>query len=448
MAEKLDRAVKRHVGWSVVSTGPTLRAVESSSELDRSVVGLGHRAKAAAVRIGLASTDQRNAALDAAADCVNAATAPILAANLNDVQRAIETNVALPVIDRLRLTEERVAAMAAGLRNVVGLADPVGEVVAGWVRPNGIQITQVRVPLGVVAVIYENRPNVTSDAFGLCIKSGNAAFLRGSSGAIESNKAIVSALRAGLGRAGLPADGVLLVEDTSYDSAKQFMQLRGCIDLLVPRGGPSLIASIVEHATVPYVIDGDGNCHLYVDAAADLDLALTLLVNGKTQRPSVCNALESLLVHVDVAQAFLPRVVDAMPEVELVGDLRAREVAGSERMAPATPDDFAREFLDLKLSVAVVDSIDAAIDHIRRNGTGHTEVIATNNVRAADRFVREVDAAAVMVNASSRFTDGEMFGFGAEIGISTQKLHARGPMGLRELTTTKYIVRGDGQIRS
>ncbi len=431
-----------------MSTGPTLRAVELSTDLDRTVVGLGHRAKAASIRIGLASTDQRNAALKAAADLLEAATPFVLEANLKDVQRAIAADVASTVIDRLRLSGQRVASMAEGLRSVVRLPDPVGEVVAGWVRPNGIQITQTRVPLGVVAVIYENRPNVTSDAFGLCVKSANGALLRGSSGAIESNKAIVSALRAGLVRAGLPADGVLLVEDTSYDSAKEFMQLRDCIDLLVPRGGPSLIASIIEHATVPYVIDGDGNCHLYVDRAADLDLALKLLVNGKTQRPSVCNALESLLVHIDVAPSFLPRVVEALPEVELVGDLRAREVAGHDRIGPATPEDFAREFLDLKLSVAIVDSLDAAIDHIRRNGTGHTEVIATNDVRTADRFVREVDAAAVMVNASSRFTDGEMFGFGAEIGISTQKLHARGPMGLRELTTTKYIVRGDGQIRS
>jgi glutamate-5-semialdehyde dehydrogenase len=434
-----------------VSSGPTLRAVDAASAttgLDTSVLGLGMRVKAASFRLGLASTDQRNAALLAAAELLELATPRVLAANAADVERATVGGLSEAVIDRLRLNEARVGAMAAGLRNVVGLADPVGEVVAGWVRPNGIRITQTRVPLGVVAVIYENRPNVTSDAFGLCIKSANAAFLRGSSGAIESNKAIVVALRAGLERAGLPTDAVILVEDTSYESAKQFMQLRESIDLLVPRGGPSLIASIIEHATVPYVIDGDGNCHLYVDTAADLNLALNLLVNGKTHRPSVCNALESLVVHSDVAESFIAQALQALPQVEFVGDLRAREIGGADRIAPATPDDFAREFLDLKLSVAVVDSLDQAIDHIRRNGTGHTEVIATNDMRAADRFVREVDAAAVMVNASSRFTDGEMFGFGAEIGISTQKLHARGPMGLRELTTTKYVVRGDGQIRS
>jgi glutamate-5-semialdehyde dehydrogenase len=431
-----------------VNSGPTLRAVDATTKLDGTVAGLGSRVKAASFRLGLASTDQKNAALLAAAELLELASTKILAANGADVDRATSVGLSEAVIDRLRLTDARIHAMAEGLRNVVGLADPVGEVIAGWVRPNGIRITQTRVPLGVVAVIYENRPNVTSDAFGLCIKSGNAAFLRGSSGAIESNKAIVVALRAGLERAGLPTDAVMLVEDTSYESAKQFMQLRESIDLLVPRGGPSLIASIIEHATVPYVIDGDGNCHLYVDSAADLNLALNLLVNGKTHRPSVCNALESLVVHSDVAETFIAQALEAMPQVEFVGDLRAREIGGADRIAPATPDDFAREFLDLKLSVAVVDSLDQAIDHIRRNGTGHTEVIATNDMRAADRFVREVDAASVMVNASSRFTDGEMFGFGAEIGISTQKLHARGPMGLRELTTTKYVVRGDGQIRS
>jgi glutamate-5-semialdehyde dehydrogenase len=418
------------------------------TNLDVSVSGLGRRSKAASVRVGLSSTEQRNVALESAADALAASTQAILRANAADVDRAKSNGVAATVIDRLGLSEARIAGMANGLRTVASLTDPIGEIVAGWVQPNGIRISKVRVPLGVVAVIYENRPNVTSDSFGLCIKSGNAALLRGSSGALESNKAITACLRVGLERAGLPTDGVVLVEDTSYESAAEFMKLRESIDLLVPRGGPSLIASIIENATVPYVIDGDGNCHLYVDAAANLEMALDLLVNGKTQRPSVCNALESLLVHAEIAPAFLAKAVSALENVEFVGDLRAREIVGPERMGPATPDDFAREFLDLKLSVAVVDSLDAAIDHIRRNGTGHTEVIVTNDMAAADRFVREVDAASVMVNASSRFTDGEMFGFGAEIGISTQKLHARGPMGLRELTTTKYVVRGDGQIRS
>jgi glutamate-5-semialdehyde dehydrogenase len=296
----------------------------------------------------------------------------------------------------------------------------------------------------VVGIIYESRPNVTSDAAGLCVKSGNAAFLRGSSAAISSNQAIAAVLREGLGKAGLPPDSVILVEDTSREGATAFMRLRGCIDCLIPRGGAGLIASILEHATVPYVIDGDGNCHVYVDAAADLDMAVSIVRNAKTQRPSVCNAAESLVVHEAIAERFLPQVTAALDGVELVGDERARAIVP---MGEATEEDFAREFLALKMSVAVVPSLDAAIDHIARYGSGHTEAIVTGDLGAATRFTQEVDAAAVVVNASTRFTDGEEFGFGAEIGISTQKLHARGPMGLRELTTAKYVVEGEGQIR-
>ncbi len=414
---------------------------------DASIAGLGRRAKAASRALRLASTDQKNAALAAAAELLLLNSADILIANARDVSRAEAAGTTATVIDRLRLSEGRIHAMAAGLQKVAALADPVGEVVDGWTRPNGIRINKVRVPLGVVAIIYENRPNVTSDAFGLCCKSGNVAFLRGSSAAIDSNKAIAAVLRQGLGKAGLPADALLLVEDTSYEAATEFMQLRESIDVLIPRGGPALIKSILENATVPYVIDGDGNCHLYVDVLADFEMALAILVNGKTQRPSVCNALESLVVHSQIAQQFVPMVVDTLHDVELVGDQRARAFGGS-RIAPANPEDFAREFLDLKLSIAVVDSIDEAIDHIARNGTGHTEVIVTNDLRSAERFQREVDAASVIVNASSRFTDGEEFGFGVEIGISTQKLHARGPMGLRELTTTKYLINGEGQTRA
>jgi glutamate-5-semialdehyde dehydrogenase len=413
---------------------------------DHSIAGLGRRAKGASRALRLATTELKNAALFFGAEALLKATDQIVAANGLDLERAEASGTSVAVLDRLRLNPARIEAMAAGLRQVASLADPVGEVIEGWTRPNGIHIDKVRVPLGVVAIIYENRPNVTSDAFGLCVKSGNVAFLRGSSGAIESNKAIAGALRDGLTQAGLPADCLVLVEDTSYEAAREFMQLRESIDVLIPRGGPSLIKSILDNATVPYVIDGDGNCHLYVDDAADLDMALKILVNGKTQRPSVCNALESLVVHVDVAGDFLPRVVAELANVELVGDQRARQFGGL-RIAPANPEDFAREFLDLKLSIAVVDSLDEAIDHIGRNGTGHTEVIITNDLINARRFQREVDAASVMVNASSRFTDGEMFGFGAEIGISTQKLHARGPMGLKELTTIKYLVTGDGQTR-
>jgi glutamate-5-semialdehyde dehydrogenase len=296
-----------------------------------------------------------------------------------------------------------------------------------------------------VAIIYENRPNVTSDAAGLCVKAGNVAFLRGSSGAIDSNRAVAAVLREGMAKAGLPEDAVVLVEDTSREAAVEFMQQRGAIDCLIPRGGPSLIRSILEHATVPYVIDGDGNCHVYVDAAADLDQALAIVVNAKTQRPSVCNAAETLLVHAEVAEAFLTRVGAALEGVELVGDDRARALLPGA--GEASEDDWSSEFLDLKLAVGVVDGLDEAILHIAHYGSGHSEAIVTDSVTAADRFCQEVDAAAVLVNASTRFVDGEEFGFGAEIGISTQKLHARGPMGLRELTTAKYVVRGEGQVR-
>ena len=406
---------------------------------------LGRRAKTASRAVARASTAAKDAALLAAADLLLERAGDVLAANQVDVTRAVDGGTTMTVVDRLRLDMGRIEAMAAGLRQVAALADPVGEVVDGWTRPNGLRITRVRVPLGVVGIIYENRPNVTSDAAALCVKAGNAAFLRGSSAAISSNTAIAAILREGFAKAGLPEDAVILVEDTSRESATEFMRLRGFIDCLVPRGGASLIAAILEHATVPYVIDGDGNCHVYVDAAADLDMALAILVNAKTQRPSVCNAAESLVVHEAAAAEFLPRAAAALDGVELVGDAAARAIVPA--IGEATEEDFATEFLDLKLSVAVVADLDGAIDHIRRNGSGHTEAIVTGDLAAARRFTAEVDAAAVVVNASTRFTDGEQFGFGAEIGISTQKLHARGPMGLRELTTVKYVVEGDGQVR-
>jgi glutamate-5-semialdehyde dehydrogenase len=409
---------------------------------------LGQRAKAASRLLANAPTATKDAALLAGADVVLSRVDEILTANAVDVERAVRAGTSATVVDRLRLTPARLESIAAGLRTVAALADPVGEIVDGWVRPNGLRIRRVRVPLGVVGIIYENRPNVTSDAAGLCVKSGNAAFLRGSSGAISSNQAIARALREGFEKAGLPEDALVLVEDTSRESAVDFMRLRGIIDCLIPRGGPSLIATILEHATVPYVIDGDGNCHVFVDASADLERATRIIVNAKMQRPSVCNAAESLLVHVEVARAFLPRAEALLEGVELVGCERTRAILGEQRVGPATDDDYATEFLDLKLSVKVVDSLDDAIDHITRFGSGHSEAIVTQDLTAANRFTREVDAAAVVVNASTRFVDGEEFGFGAEIGISTQKLHARGPMGLRELTTTKYVVEGDGQIRT
>ncbi len=409
------------------------------------VAELGRRAKAAARVLATAPTAAKNAALHAAADLLAEREGEVLAANAGDVARAESAGTTATVVDRLRLTPARIDGMAGALRQLAGLADPVGEVIDGWTSPIGLSIERVRVPLGVVAIIYENRPNVTSDAFGLCLKSGNAAFLRGSSGAIDSNVAIAAALREGVAKAGLPEDALTLVEDTSHQAAAEFMGLREYIDCLIPRGGPSLIASVYQNARVPYVVDGDGNCHVYVDAAADLDQALDILVNAKTSRPSVCNAAESLVVHCDVAAEFLPRAATALEGVQLVGDERARALVPA--MGAATDDDFGREFLALQLSVAVVDSLDAAIAHVNHYGTGHTEAICTRDLQAARRFTAEVDAAAVVVNASTRFTDGEQFGFGAEIGISTQKLHARGPMGLRELTTYKYVVQGDGQVR-
>jgi len=410
------------------------------------IAELGRRAKAASRTLASASTSQKDDALRAAAALLVARTDDLLAANADDVARAEADGVSAAVVDRLRLDAGRVAAMASGLEQVAGLADPVGEVLDGWVRPNGLQISRVRVPLGVVAIIYENRPNVTSDAAGLCLKSGNSAFLRGSSGAITSNTAIAAVLREAYEKVGLPADALVLVEDTRREAAVEFMRQRGAIDCLIPRGGPSLIASILEHATVPYVIDGDGNCHIYVDADADLEMAGRIIVNAKTQRPSVCNAAETVLVHRSVAEALLPALRTALSGVDLVGDDAVRAIVPTA--GEATEDDWAHEFLDLKLAVGIVDGLDAAIAHIARYGSGHSEAIITRSFDAAERFTREVDAAAVLVNASTRFVDGEEFGFGAEIGISTQKLHARGPMGLRELTTAKYVVRGSGQTRA
>jgi glutamate-5-semialdehyde dehydrogenase len=408
---------------------------------------LGRRARAASRLLATAPTAAKDATLLAAADLLVERADDLIAANAADVERERAAGVGATVVDRLRLTPARIDGMAGGLRQVAALPDPVGEITHGWVRPNGLRIHKVRVPLGVVAIIYENRPNVTSDAFGLCLKSGNAAFLRGSSGAIRSNVAIAGVLREALAKSGLPEDALVLVEDTSRDAAVEFMRQRDTVDCLIPRGGPSLSRSVLDNATVPYVIDGDGNCHVYVDAQADLAMATGIVVNAKTQRPSVCNAAETLLVHQAVAGEFLPRVAAQLDGVELVGDDATRRALGDHRVGAATEDDWSREFLALKLAVRVVPSLDEALDHIARYGTGHSEAIVTGDLEAAERFTHEVDAAAVLVNASTRFVDGEEFGFGAEIGISTQKLHARGPMGLRELTTQKYVVHGDGQTK-
>jgi glutamate-5-semialdehyde dehydrogenase len=412
-----------------------------------SVVELGERAKAASRLLATASTTSKNAALLTAADLLLERSAEIQAANDADLAAAEADGMAAGPLDRLRLTDSRLDGMATGLRTVAALPDPVGEVLDGWKRPNGLQITRTRVPLGVIAIIYENRPNVTSDAAGLCVKAGNAALLRGSSSALRSNIAVASVLRDALAKHALPEDAVLLVEDTAYETATQVMQLTDYIDCLIPRGGPSLIKSIRDNATVPVIIDGDGNCHVYVDASADLDEAQKIVVNAKTQRPSVCNAAESLVVHAAVADAFVPRIANVLREhgVKLVGDTASRRL--SAHVGPLADGDFSREFLDLKLSIAVVPDLDGAIAHVNEHGSGHSEAILTRDLDSARRFANEVDAAAVLVNASTRFTDGEEFGFGAEIGISTQKLHARGPMGLRELTTYKYVVWGDGQTR-
>ncbi len=414
-----------------------------SSQLEQ----LAARVRAAARLLARAPAPARDRALNLAAGLLEEKWEWLVEANREDLARAEAAGLTEAAMDRLRLTPERVESMASGLRTVAALPDPVGEVVEGWSRPNGLVVTKVRVPLGVVGIIYENRPNVTSDAAGLCIKSGNAAFLRGSSSALASNQAVVAVLRRALDQAGLPEDAVALVEDTSHETAVAFMQLRGSIDCLIPRGGPALIESLVEHATVPYVLDGDGNCHIYVDGTADLDMAHALVVNAKTHRFGVCNAVETILVHQKVAAELLPRVAASLAGagVEIRADERVR--AHVPDAVPALEEDFATEFLGPVVAIGMVDDLDEAIEHIARYSSGHSEAIVTSDVEAADRFVTEVDGAAVLVNASTRFVDGEELGLGAEVGISTQKLHARGPMGVKELTTLKWVVRGDGQVR-
>jgi len=406
---------------------------------------MGLQAKAASRLLRASSGAARDQALRIGADLLVSETTSILEANAADLEKATESGMEPAALDRLRLSPDRLEAMAMGLRSVASLSDPVGEVVDGWVQPNGLRVERVRVPLGVVGVIYENRPNVTSDAAGLCLKSGNAAFLRGSSTAQRSNTAVVAVLRTALGKVGLPEDGVQLAEDSSHSAAVEFMRLRGLIDCLIPRGGPRLIASLLENATVPYVLDGDGNCHVYVDAAADLAMARDIVLNAKMQRPGVCNAAETLLVHASVAAEFLPVLRNDMVGVEWVGDDRVRSLVHD--VAPASDEDFATEFLAMKLSVAVVDDVESAMEHIARFGSGHSEAIVTNDLSTAEQFVRGVDAAAVLVNASTRFVDGGELGLGAEVGISTQKLHARGPMGARDLTCVQWVIHGQGHVR-
>ena len=379
------------------------------------------------------------------ADSLGKSETAILEANARDVARAEANGTSTALIDRLRLTPDRIAGMVDGLHELAALPDPVGDVVRGWTNANGVQVRQVRVPFGVVGIIYEARPNVTADAGGICLKSGNAALLRGSSSAAESNAAVVEALQTGLVDAGLPAESIQLVPGPR-EVTNELMAARGLVDVLIPRGGAGLIDNVVRNSQVPVIETGVGNCHLFVDAVADEQMALNILINAKTQRPSVCNAVETLLVHADIADSFLPRALQKLAArgVTVHGD---SQVAGYGNVIPAQEEDFAEEYLSLDLAVAVVDSLDSALQHIRRYSTGHSETIITESQASAARFTAEVDAAAVLVNASSRFVDGGEFGFGAEIGISTQKLHARGPMGLPEMTSTKYVVTGSGQVR-
>ena len=404
------------------------------------------RARAAATKLALTTRSVKDAVLEAMAGALLKDAEAILAANAEDVEAAHRAGTAEHLVDRLCLDRGRLEAMAQGLRDVAALPDPVGEVVRGSTLANGLRLRQVRVPFGVVGIVYEARPNVTADAAGICLKSGNAVLLRGSSSARRSNTAVVASLRRGAGGCGLPEDVVQQVPGEGHEAVRELMRARGLVDVLVPRGGAGLIRSVVEGSTVPVIETGVGNCHVYVDASADLDMATSIVLNAKTHRTSVCNAAESLLVHADVAQEFLPRIVPALQEAGVLvhGD---ETFTAYDGVVAATEEDWAAEYLGLEISAAVVPDLGAAIAHIRRWSSAHSEAIVTGSTRAADRFVAEVDSAAVLVNASTRFTDGGEFGFGAEIGISTQKLHARGPMGLPEMTSTKYVVTGDGHTR-
>jgi len=402
----------------------------------------GQLVAAAARAIANASDEVRRGVLRQVAQSLRVQEEAILVANQADLDKYVDQGAGR---DRLTLTPARIAGMAVALEEMADQSDPLYEVTHHDVRPNGLIVEKVRVPLGVIGVVYENRPNVTSDVAGLCVRSGNAAFLRGSSSATASNAAIVALWHEALAAHGLPEAVVTLVADTSHAAVVTFMQLTDVLDCLIPRGGPSLIAAMREHARVPYVLDGDGNCHIFVDASADLAMALAIVTNAKTTRPGVCNAAETVLVHEAIAPMFLPALADMVPNVELRGDAATQALVPTAR--PASEDDYAREFLALILAAKVVGSVDEAMDHVARYGTGHSEAIVTSDAGNAERWLREVDAAAVLVNASTRFIDGGELGLGGEVGISTQKLHARGPMGLRELTCLKWTVRGEGQIR-
>lgn len=404
-------------------------------------------AKQAAAKLAVTSTAVKNAALLAMAAALEAQQSEILAANERDMTAAAAKGMKSSMLDRLKLTAERISGMADGLRQVAGLADPVGNVIDGKTLPNGLHITKIRVPLGVIGIIYEARPNVTADAAGLCLKSGNAVILKGGSEAMESNKTVAAILAQAAEGAGIPADSIQFIDTSDRQAVQDLIHMNGLVDVVIPRGGAGLIQAVVRNASVPVIETGAGVCHTYVDKDADVEMAMKIAFNAKVQRPSVCNAMETLLVHKDIADKFLPMMLMMYNSsaVEICGDEAVQEYSG--QVHPVTEEDWSTEYGDLRLSVKIVDSIEEAMAHIAKYGTGHSECIVTNNYQAAQLFQYNVDAAAVYVNASTRFTDGNEFGFGAEIGISTQKLHARGPMALPELTSTKYLINGNGQVR-
>ena len=408
---------------------------------------MGKEAQLASEILGVTDTAKKNETLLYTADLLVKESASILAANAIDVQNAEQKGVSPAMVDRLRLTESRIAGMAGGLRQVASLPDPVGDVLESFERPNGLKIEKVRVPFGVIGIIYESRPNVTADAFGLCFKTGNAVILRGGSDAIHSNTRISEVLRQGVKDCGLPENSIQLITDTSRETVTEFMKLNRFVDVLIPRGGAGLIRSVLENSTIPVIETGTGNCHIFVDETADQQMALDIIDNAKTQRMGVCNACESLVVHEKIAAEFLPKIYERLSakNITMRADDEARACVPA--MEAATEEDFAKEYLGALISVKTVSGVDEAIDHINRYHTKHSDAILTNNEANAEAFLKRVDSACVYVNASTRFTDGEEFGFGAEIGISTQKLHARGPMGLRELTSYKYLIRGNGQVR-
>ena len=433
------------------ATTPVAASSASPDDVQEAVFAIARRARVAARELATATRATKDGALHAMADALVAAAAEIVAANAVDLANGRATGLKPGLLDRLTLTPERIDAIAAALRELAALPDPVGEVVRGSTLPNGLRLRQLRVPMGVVGMIYEARPNVTVDAAGLALKSGNAAILRGGSAASSSNTVIVRVLGEALTSVGLPADAVQSIDEFGRAGAVALMHARGLVDLLVPRGGADLIQTVVRESSVPVVETGVGNCHVYLDATADEQMAVDIVMNSKTQRVGVCNAAETLLVHADAAPRLLPSVLSALAAagVTLHGDARTAELApDGVAVVPATEEDWATEYLSMDLAVRVVDDLEGAIDHIRAWTSGHTEAIVTADLAASERFVAALDSAAIMVNASTRFTDGGQFGLGAEIGISTQKMHARGPMGLAELTTTKWIVNGEGQVRA